>query len=81
VAGVRRLQHGRCARRGGAPLAAGRVDLPRWEEIPEFARLLVIRRLAVLLARRAADRPAAGGERDEPAGLGSPAGQGHGGAL
>jgi hypothetical protein len=65
------------------------VDLPRWEEIPEFARLLVIRRLAVLLARRAADRPGpvvgatpeAGGERDEPAGLGWQAGQGHGGAL
>lgn len=59
------------------------MDLPRWEEIPEFARLLVIRRLAVLLARRAASSPgpAAGGERDESAGLGSSAGQGHGGAL
>jgi hypothetical protein len=66
------------------------VDLPRWEEIPEFARLLVIRRLAVLLARRAADRPGpaagvmpvvAGGERDEFPGVGSQAGQGHGGSL
>jgi hypothetical protein len=66
------------------------VDLPRWDEIPEFTRLLVIRRLTVLLARRAADQsttlpgvtPAmAGGERDEFPCLGSKAGQGHGGAL
>jgi hypothetical protein len=57
------------------PPSADRADLPRCEEIPEFARLLVIRRLAMLPARRAADRPVpvagatpvvASGERDEP---------------
>jgi DNA invertase Pin-like site-specific DNA recombinase len=60
------------------------VDLPRWEEIPEFARLLVVRRLAVLLFRRAADQPGssagvtlvvAGGERDEFPGVGPQAGK------
>src|SRR5512142_2049098 len=60
----RTLQPGRTAGQPGrtagkhvdaVPRGVGGMDPPQWEGIPEFARLLVARRLAVLPARRAAD--------------------------